>query len=223
MKIKELFEENVLLESYKDAERIFATTYKLALGDRMGDHNAVQVSKMDLQRFKDYASRGLIGPKEKDISKWIGLANSSKTHHEAYSWLLKFRGVLSDAEDKIPSFELIVDRSNIKITIIENFAAAKKLCSNMRVCVRSNAQDFETYSSTGALFLVELNGKKYIYEYDKRTEGGTFWDSSNEEHDPIDILTRYGIKDLPRVVHHNRVVEDAIEFLDMELRSSEWM
>ena len=213
MKIKDLF------ESYKDAERIFATAYSLALGDRMGERNAIQVGGMDLHRFKDYASKGLIEPKNKDISKWIGLANSAKTHHEAYSWLLKFRGVLSDAEDKIPSFELIVNRPNIKITFIENFAAAKKLCSNMRVCIRSNAQDFETYNSTGALFLVELKGKKYVYEYDKRTEGGTFWDSSNEEHDPIDILRRSGIKDLPRVVHYNRIVEDAIEFLDMELRS----
>ena len=213
MRIRDLF------ESYKDANRIISDVYVLGLGARMGDTNARNVGLMDIKRFKDHASKGRIPSNLKDISMWIGLANKAKTHDDAYSWILSFRGILSDAEDKLPDFDEIISKPNIKITHIANFAAAKKLCSNMRVCVRSSQKDFDMYNKYGALFLVELKGKKYVYEYDKRTGGGTFWDSSNEEHDPIEILSAAGVQSLPKIYYHNNNVEDALEFLNDELSS----
>lgn len=205
-----------LVESYKDAEEIIPELYAMI---PFADSETMRTIGLgDVRQFKGHADAGRLD--SPDISPWIGRANRiirSGDEAEARQFFSDFRSLLSDAEDKIPEFTVVAQSSDIRVTNIENFAAVRKLCGRMNICIRTSKEDFDNYAEHGVLLLFEMRGRKFVYEYDERTDDGSFWDERNNEYSVGEFIDLAGMRELPNIITNERDILDALDVIDDEI------
>ena len=183
----------ILTENYSDAKRIFPDVYKMSrFFNKENNTLHITIANKDIEEFKEFSQDGLINPSDRDISQWIGMANRVETEQEADDFFMKFRKVIGDAEDKIPDFGDIYEDNKIKVVKLDNYAAVKKLCSGMQICIRSSEEYFDDYNEEGALFLIKTRGSNYVYEYNRSTGEGGLWDRGNQEVDIEEFIEEKG-------------------------------
>ena len=198
MKIAELFSNlrsptSNLEESYKDFGSIFVSK-TLEFDDTASPHSARDQAKYIEQRFvklQRYMERG-------DISYWIGRINGTSSLVEFEREVYKFRQALNGAamemEARTPQYSRVYDDA-ISMTIVqlENFVAARKLCSGMRICIKSKPSDFDSYYDEGDLFLVTFKSSplKFVVQTNHMMEDEyAIWDSGNQEIDVGELVLR---------------------------------
>lgn len=218
MKLNEAIQ--IVSENYKVAHDLITQVYVIGLAELVPNpEHRVIFANRDVGFFKEESSAGRIT--NKDISPWIRKANTIlqidnriTQQQQAKQFYRDFSEVIRDAQDKIPEYDIVARNGMMRVTHLENFAAVKKLCGRMRVCIRSSESDFEKYSTSGVLLLFEFRGRKFIFEYDKRNDDGTFWDERNEEMTPEEFFREYDIRELPRLTSSDKMVRDAFDVLD---------
>mgnify|MGYP006426293895 CR=1 FL=1 len=210
----------ILTENYSDAERIFPDVYNMSrFFDNNNNDAHVMIAKSHIEEFKQLAKDGLVDPSDRDISQWIGMANRVETREEADEFFREFVMAIGRANDKLPDYEDIYKDNTIEIIKLENYAAAKKLCSGMQLCIRSSEEDFEKYDNDGVLFLIKTRKNNYVYEYDKFNEDGGLWDRGNQEVDIEKFVEEEGPFDINSMTDRyykafdNQIDEDAFDSL----------
>lgn len=205
--------EAIVLESYKDAERIFGNAFTYMKDRRFNgsEERARMFGMIVAKRFQQQAHR--IPPETRDISMWIGLANRVESESDALSFYSSINEVITRAEEMTPAYQVVGEQGAIRVTHLENFAAVKSLCGRMSICIRSNERDFEAYSLSGALFLIEVRGRKFIYEYSTFSNDGTIWNERNEEVDWDEFFDSLNTLYIPSFngVYGDDVVDEALD------------
>jgi len=206
-----LLNEAILLENFKDAERIIANAFSMSkffAGDPKG---AETYAMVQVRRFRQ--ERDKIPSDKRDISMWIGKANRVNDRQSADAFFYEFSEVVREAEEKTPAFYVMGQQGPIRVTYLENYAAVKKLCGRMRICIRANPQDFESYNRDGALFLIEVRDRKYVFEYSSITNDGSIWDENNEEMDIMDFFDSLNTLYIPSFPSYDMdIADEAMDF-----------
>lgn len=205
--------EELLTESYSD----FEVAIHYALMDHYGSlindpRTAKLMAKGKAQQFKEYANNNWITGREKDVGYWTKQLNTNT------SFITKFNIMLSDIEEtRIPDYEEIPANNGITFYRVDNFAAARKLCTQTRWCIFSDSGQFDSYGKKGNKLYMAIRGnKKFMIEWNKSNQDFGIWNANNDEIEPHEFMEGLGTTQSIRLQFKEEPLQHIVDMINAE-------